>query len=397
MNEKENCALLFLLEKLSKNELVKLISEDKNVKKIESFYKNNYKGIKDFKTFSEQIKPELLTELKKSKASSNEIKKALEENRALQPCVLNECYMSQTLANLLGLVNFADFDEKKTRKEIPSCILKIVTKIEQKYSTKYRYLYWKDDLVLFQNGAPGQADAIFAKGENFVCLEYKNGTSRMNERDIAGSINDEGKIIPSKNFQNKYPTYCEIIQIFNETTSVFKCLGSNFPFGEMLSSDLKKKIFLNELTHNKTDLYLYLYQDIIYPLTPAFLLEAVSLKGSEIRTAGKNSYKVNSKKFLEETLINLKAKEKDGYIFIDVDEQKFVVGRGMNEITRYSLNELFFVRTKDYEIRDNIIFFKKNNIKQKKPNISLHTTPVYDEKILKAQLIKVQKDLLFYK
>src|SRR5690606_33529078 len=96
------------------------------------------------------------------------------------------------------------------------------------------------------------------------------------------------------------------------------------------------------------------------------------IKGSEIRTAGRNSYRVFTPNKLNELIDSIGGQIINNIVTLPLNEENFTIGRGMQTITRYKLNNLFYVKYYDIIINDKQVSFNINNVRQIKSSISLH-------------------------
>src|SRR5690606_27495090 len=87
------------------------------IKNLNEFYKNNFEDHTDYNQFLIQM-GSLKEILEMSVSAEAEFRKQFERRMALQPAILSECFVAQTIANIFELDQFIDADEKK--ENIPS-------------------------------------------------------------------------------------------------------------------------------------------------------------------------------------------------------------------------------------------------------------------------------------
>ena len=127
----------------------------KQVKTIEKTVKSNlHKCTSTLSLTSSNKSIEPL--IKKMKSGKSEIDKQLKQGKALQPGIINECITAQTLASILHLNNFFDFETEPVSK-IPKEVKHNMDKIQNSSKTgcSARYAYYQKgnfDTIIFQCG-----------------------------------------------------------------------------------------------------------------------------------------------------------------------------------------------------------------------------------------------------
>lgn len=370
----ENKSLVWLLNNL-KNKKLKMIVSRKTIKRLNEIYKKNYAFDSNFLLLEEKFK-DCKEALEKSPAAYCEIKKQYEKNMALQSSILTECFIAQTLANSLGLNQFADIDNKNAK--IPVQISNILFQQKNKKDgASFRYIYFNDsyDKVLVQCGDSSTIDAVFIKEKIGVRIEVKEEDSKANEADIP-KYDGNGKLVLTKTFKEKYPYYVPFVEIFNKKTDVFTMMGHNFNIVEYLDKDSFKRAIDGIISDKFIDLYIFQKDDFIIPIAAKDLFSSVGFSGSEIRTAGRNDKKLWLVDFAKSEIVRLGGKIENGKVYLPLDEKMYTIGRGKDVVTRYKINSLLFVRIADWKVEDGVISFGFEKIRQLKPSISFHLNPL---------------------
>ncbi|MBD5438993.1 MAG: hypothetical protein HDR37_10625 [Treponema sp.] len=357
-----------------KSKKLELIVPVKTIKKLNAIYKNFFCSAKNFDELNSKF-DEFRKELNLSPAAFCELKKQFEKKMALQPSVLTECFIAQTLANSWRLDKFEDLDAKGF---LPSKISNTLFGIKNKRDgASFRYIYFNDkaDCVLVQCGDSSTIDAVFIKEKIGIRIEFKEELAKINEVDIP-SYDDGGKLLVGNDFKSKYPYYAPFVEIFNNKTNIFKMMGHNFKLADYLDEENSKRIIENIVDAKFIDAYILLKGNSLIPVLGKNLHSCVGFSGSEIRTAGKNSKKLWSIDFAKNEIARLGGKIVDGKVFLPLSEKMYVTGRGMDIVTRYKINPLIFVRIEHTEVANGIISFDFEKIEQLKPTISLHLSPL---------------------
>lgn len=373
LEEQEINTVNYFISTLSKQP--RLIVDIKRIKKIEAIYKNNFLKAKTFTDLQSKFL-DYDEDLKKSPAAFSEIKKQYEKKLGLQPCILTECYMAQTIANILNLKNFEDVDAGGN---IPTKIGQTIFRVKNsKAGSSFRYIYFNDkaDIVLAQCGDSSTIDAVFVKERIAIRIEFKEEDSKANEADIP-KYDENGKLITTKTFEKKYPYYVPFVEIFNKKTDVFTMMGHNFNIVDYLDEKNTNRVIDGIISAKFIDLYVFQKGDFLVPLAANNLYDNVKFNGSEIRTAGRNNKKLWSVELAKSEITKQGGKIEDGLVSLPLNEKMYSIGRGKNIVTRYKINPLIYVPIeKTAVLKNGDISFNFSDLKQLKPTISLHLSPL---------------------
>lgn len=259
-------------------------------------------------------------------------------------------------------------------------------------------------MCLYQCGSSNTIDIIFADENATLRIEIKEEKSKLEEVDLL--YDDEGMLIYPKDFIKSNSSYVPLIKEFNRTTSIFDKLGHNFNLKSFISThrhDIATSILKGIMEKKHIDLYVLIQKNIIYPCLPEDLFKNVSIEKSEIRTSGRNGIKVFTKEYLNKILCdnNNKAIIDNDEISVIYNQTSLTKGRNKNEITRYKLNNSFYVKTGDYKLEEiqgeKRLVFKRDKIWQLKPTISLHLDIFVNSNILKNRVDELRKLIEKYK
>lgn len=368
------------LKSLLNNNCIDLIVPFKEIKKLDKFYKENYGNYKvrnqnDFDNFMSK-NSDFQKKINLSRSAFLEVEKQFFFNKALQPAILTECFLAQTIANLYSLDTIIC---NYKNEPVPSKITNLLNSAYGHHGSNFRYLFFnsnKQDVILTQNGDPSSVDAFFVKDKFLFRIEFKENVARIQEKEIVGGYDENGKLIYDNEFNKNYPYYAKLIDYFNKQNSVFDLLGENFKISSLIDNNLLKQILNSSATQEKIDLYVFAGQKKLFPILPDLLSEYVNYDTSEIRSAGKNSYKVFTPLFLDKTLAKLGATKLNANDDYAVDESKLTnrISRGKkgSTLSGKKLNSIFWIPQKHYKVLNGKIVFNKNNIKQIRCTISVH-------------------------
>ncbi|MCK9329978.1 MAG: hypothetical protein M0Q94_08915 [Candidatus Cloacimonetes bacterium] len=383
-----NKALVLLFNKIYNNgKLTSIVASKKDIKNLETFYKNNFQKTDTYSEFIREI-GKLGRILNLSKAASAEFEKQFNKRQGLQPSILNECFVIQTIADLLKLDHFIDADEKV--ENVPVHLLRSLIKarggeLESQYP---RYIYHgdKQGVVLLQYGDSASIDAIFVNEGSRIRLEIKDSKAKMGEFDL--SYGEDGKLIPSDKIIEEFPAFLKFINKFNSETTVFDQVGRNYKFGKDIDQATAVELVDSTFKTKKIDLYLLQNSSKLFTLPTEYLLDNIDISGSEIRTAGRNHFAVFTPANLLSILNSLNAQINGNQVKLLYDAAREKKGRGMTVITRYDINSLYFLKINNVNINTGFVFFDLKDVEQKKPTISMHVYTILNEKNL-AEISKI--------
>ena len=353
-------------------QLIELIIPFNQIKNLDALYKNNFNNYTSFEEFENNFKNDF-ENIKKSKSAYKEIKKQFNVHMGLQPCILTECFVAQTLANHLKLNEYIDLDESSA---VPTQLAGAIY-AAQGYSdgSKFRYCYYNNqfDALVFQCGASGTVDIVFTKYNISIRIEIKEQIAKLEECDITGLYNENGYLQLSNDFKVKRSKYVPFVNLFNKKTNIFSMEGHNFNFSQHLQDDNAKAIISEALNIKVVDLFVLVVGNKLVPTLSKYLFDFVTFEGSEIRTAGRNYKKqIFTPEFAKNKLLAIGATIDNDNVKLPYNESLRVKGRNVNTYNRYAIGSLLFIKLEDCLIKDNNIEFKFSKICQKIPSISIH-------------------------
>lgn len=367
-----NKTFKFLFNNIYNNgKFTKLVVAKTKIKSLNEYYKKNFEKYTDYSDFLVDL-GSLKGELEKSKSALSEFEKQFKRRMALQPAILNECFVAQTLANKLELENFIDADEKQ--ENIPTQLFEALIKAKggELEAALPRYIYFsnKKGIVLLQYGDSSSIDAVFVKDGYRVRLEIKEEKAKLGEYDL--NYDENGKLLPTPNIIDNHSEYIAFIDKFNEETDVFSYIGRNYKIGDQLDDNLLNKIVSSVFDMKKIDLYILQKGNSVFAVPTNNLLSCVDVSESEIRTAGRNSYTVFTPNRLKQLINELGGTIENDIVTLPYVSANATKGRGKDTVTRYKINSLFLVKIENITIHENKVSFNLDKVKQNKATISIH-------------------------
>ncbi len=358
-----------------------LIISESDIKKLNNFFKDVMCNEEEFDSFFEN-NIEQIGMISKLKSGRCELEKQYNKNEALQPGILSECNLIETLAKIFKLNKCLDFD-KTPLNSVPIECRNYLNSGYQTFSAA-RYLYYNPknpDIFLFQYGNPANGDAEIIIKDNKIRLELKERNAKAGEYDIKGLYDENGKLLISDKFKKETPEYIPLINKFNNETNVIEQIGHNY---SKFDEETKVLSILEYFNRHGIDLLVSSTCDNkLVVLTPDCVnislpngKKIITTENSEIRTSGRNHTKIFTPVLFSKVLDKMGAKNVGGSEYQVSLENEFVEivnARGTNVPSRIKFNKLFFVNVKSAKFLDNnMIEFDINNVRQLKPTISMH-------------------------
>lgn len=363
----------FYTELFNHGSYTDLIINYDDIKSLDKLYKENFLKFVNFSDF-EIAYPTQFELFKRSKSAYKEIQKQHNASKGLQPCILTECFIAQTIANKFGLDQFIDLDDSAST--VPSGLTGAIFAAKgYTDGSKFRYCYYNShfDTILFQCGACGTVDIVFTKFNINIRIEVKEQVAKLEECDITGLYGEDGKLIISEEFKQKRTKYVPYVDLFNQLTDVFSMEGHNFKITDYLNKTSSKAIIDAVLGTKVIDVFVLVVDNKIIPVLSDHLTDFVSFEGSEIRTAGRNYGKVFTPEFVKTKIYSLGgAIDANNIVTMPYNPDFRIKGRGTNQYNRYGLGSLIFVKLEDATVVGDEIQFHFSKILQKKPTISIH-------------------------
>ena len=327
---------------------------------------NRQKIVNDFKDQRSLNKFAHLKE--KCPAMYEEIRKALDNKKNIQPGVFSECAYSQTLAAQMQLSTFEIHLNNKFHLENLSSSIR--EKIE---NLKVRYSFSSQDskTILLQAGGAEDVDCaiIFFDLDEIIKIEFKESRAKISEPDLP-RYGEDGYIMKSEIFHKQYPQFESMLeeQIQNRL-NVFEHLGRNVHnFSE---KSLIKAVDENYRNQKFADLIITEdEQGRLLPIATNDIAKFAKLKG-ELRPTGRNSYPVWTPNKLIQTITEKSGKIKNEIAEMPISSLAIAKARGSNKISRYKISQLFFIRQEYIEKSGNLVKFKLINVEQNISSISV--------------------------
>jgi len=296
-----------------------------------------------------------------------EIKKAMVNKKNIQPAVFSECVYAQAFANKFSLSVFENHINSEGVKFNFSGI-----EIVGAEDLTIRYSYSRSDkkITLVQAGGAGGVDCALISFEKKIAtmIELKEPYARTSAPDLP-KYGEDGYLVSSEKFIGENPQFKSMLEEqIKKKFNIFDHLGSNL-------SDFSAESIESAVTENYSG---GKYADFICTedssgnlvLIPSRDVAIWAELEGELRPTGRNSYPVWTPNKLLSVL-----KEKGGSIQMDtvtmpLSSFKQSKARGGEQISRFKISPLFFVRSEDVKDTKGQVTFKLDAVKQNIPDIT---------------------------
>lgn len=312
---------------------------------------------------------------KQCPALFHQIQRSIEEKQNIQPAVFSECVYAQTYANLLQLdvfINcYSDF--------------RLPENIEQQLKQKYlfpRYVYTNQNCtkMLIQAGGCNAVDSALIimdklKIKWITYIEYKEPYAKVSEIDLP-EYDENGNMVIDCDFLSRHPKFSLMLKE-HKNLNFFNLIGHNenhFSEESIMFAISKNynTYHTNDSNEKDADVLCTEDKDGYLTMLPINQIAQWAEIEGEIRSAGRNHYKVWTANALKKFLNDKNATINGNTVIID---KKYLETRNQRgnkaQISGYKINPLFFIRLKDIiENGENRIQFNLNSVRQLKPTIT---------------------------
>ena len=324
---------------------MKLVYSIKEIQYLNQYFKNYSEELNENDFFNEEI----LSLLNKSPAMYKGFISSYHSGKHLQPGYLTEINVCATLAKMMNL----HYDDNV-------------------FETNLRHQYSNGNIFLKEYGGCGMSDIqLISEDGTITTIEVKEPLSLGGDYDLG--ITEEGKLFPRISKDRKFPEAAQkILDSFNEVDSIFNHLGHNIPLS---NTDYLKDILTDYLGDKQID-YIATYSNkeelIYFPACEIF--NHVDFKGSEIRTAGKNSVKAYTPNAFNAAMNKIGCTiNSNGIVAIPKDKAGFRVARGSkNSVSGIKINSIFYFKIEDISEDNDFYYADIKKAQQVKQGIGVH-------------------------
>lgn len=320
---------------------------------------NEFKKHRDLKKFSylQDAAPAVFAE----------ITKALVNDKNIQPAVFSECVYAQAFADKF---NLSRFENHITSGSIKFDFSEIKISGADDLTIRYSYSNSDKSKALVQAGGASGVDCalISFQTKSATMIELKEPYARTSAPDLP-KYGEDGFLVSSNKFLRENPQFKSMLEEqIRKKFNVFDHLGSNL--SDFSAESIESAVTENYSGEKFADFICTedLSGDLV--LIPSRHVAIWAELEGELRPTGRNSYPVWTPNKLISVL-----KEKGGSVQGDtvtmpLSSFKQSKARGGENISRFKISPLFFVRSVDVEATKDTVSFKIEAIKQNIPDIT---------------------------
>ena len=296
----------------------------------------------------------------------SELRKSIDSGKNIQSAVFSECVYAQTLANHFQLSIFRNqsIDPLEIDQE-NSLSLKRMGLVP-----RYTYSNYDSSLVLVQAGGSGGVDsALISKVDGKIfTIEFKEPGAKTTEADLP-RYGEDGYLLPTDSFKAKHPQFTSMVEEqFAKKLNYFARQGSNV--NDFSMESLKYAVNANYQGLKFADTICT--EDGVGKLTmiPSDEIDKWARLEGEVRPAGRNSRKAWTQNDLSQQIISRGGEVLNQVVSIPVDSLSVSKPRGGTGTSRFKIGSLYFVRSENVQIREQLAVFKLSDIRQLIPTIT---------------------------
>ena len=303
----------------------------------------------------------------KAPAVFAEINKAFGNAKNVQPAVFSECVYAQAFANKFNLSVFENHINSEGIKFDFSGV-----EIPNAEDLTIRYSYSKSDkkTSLVQAGGAGGVDCALISFEDktAIMIELKEPYARTSAPDLP-KYGEDGYLVSSEKFVQENPQFRSMLEEqIRKRFNIFENIGSNV--SDFSAESIESAVTENYSGEKFADFICTEDSSGYLVLIPSSHVAVWAKLEGELRPTGRNSYPVWTPNKLLSVL-----KEKGGIVNSDTVTMPLLSfkqskARGGENISRFKISPLFFVRSEDIENTGGNVTFKINDVKQNIPDIT---------------------------
>lgn len=298
-------------------------------------------------------------------ALEHQIIRSYQSNKNIQSAVFSECVYAQTIANMFELNIFVNCYDDTT------FIPKPVKNFLSSYKLVPRYVYSKADksrMLIQAGGCDGVDSALVTIIDDliFYTIEFKEQGAKTGEPDLP-KYGEDGLLKIDDKWLLKNPQFKQMIEE-QASLNFFDIKGHNVKnFSQESVALAVSNVGVNKIitvicTEDKNGIL------VMLPSNQAYMWANTE---GEIRSAGRNHYKVWTPIALKKYLQNYGAKFDGTLVKVNKNILETRRERGGNQkISGYKIACLFFIYLKDCKVESDYIIFNINKVRQLKPTIA---------------------------
>lgn len=296
-----------------------------------------------------------------------EISKAILNEKNIQPAIFSECAYAQAFANKFNLSIFKNHIDSQGIKfdfgglEVPYA---------EDLTIRYSYSSSDKKISLVQAGGAGGVDCALISFEKKIAtmIELKEPYARTSAPDLP-KYGEDGFLVSSDKFVRENPQFKSMLEEqIKKRFNIFDHLGSNL--SDFSAESIERAVTQNYSGEKFAHFICTEDSSGFLVLIPSGHVGRWAKLEGELRPTGRNSYPVWTPNKLLSVLKEKGGSIEDDTVTMPLSSFKQSKARGGENISRFKISPLFFIRSEDVENTKSTVTFKLGVVKQNIPDIT---------------------------
>jgi len=296
-----------------------------------------------------------------------EITKAVVNEKNIQPAVFSECVYAQALADKFSL---SVFENHINSEGVKFNFNGIAIANAEELTVRYSYSRSDKMVSLVQAGGAGGVDSALISFDKKIAtmIELKEPYARTSAPDLP-KYGEDGYLVSTEKFLIENPQFKSMLEEqINKKFNIFEHLGSNL--SDFSLESIETAVTENYLGEKFADFICTEDSSGYLSLIPSSHVALWAELEGELRPTGRNSYPVWTPDKLLSVLLEKGGSVQADTVTMPLSSFKQSKARGGDNISRFKISPLFFVRSEDVNTTKGNVTFKLEAVKQNIPDIT---------------------------
>jgi hypothetical protein len=296
-----------------------------------------------------------------------EITKAIVNKKNIQPAVFSECVYAQAFADKFSL---SVFENHINSEGVKFNFNGIAIANAEELTVRYSYSRSDKMVSLVQAGGAGGVDSALISFDKKIAtmIELKEPYARTSAPDLP-KYGEDGYLVSTEKFLIENPQFKSMLEEqINKKFNIFEHLGSNL--SDFSLESIETAVTENYLGEKFADFICTEDSSGYLSLIPSSHVALWAELEGELRPTGRNSYPVWTPDKLLSVLLEKGGSVQADTVTMPLSSFKQSKARGGDNISRFKISPLFFVRSEDVNTTKGNVTFKLEAVKQNIPDIT---------------------------
>ena len=296
-----------------------------------------------------------------------EITKAIVNEKNIQPAVFSECVYAQAFADKFSL---SVFENHINSEGVKFNFNGIAIANAEELTVRYSYSRSDKMVSLVQAGGAGGVDSALISFDKKIAtmIELKEPYARTSAPDLP-KYGEDGYLVSTEKFLIENPQFKSMLEEqINKKFNIFEHLGSNL--SDFSVESIETAVTENYLGEKFADFICTEDSSGYLSLIPSSHVALWAELEGELRPTGRNSYPVWTPDKLLSVLLEKGGSVQADTVTMPLSSFKQSKARGGDNISRFKISPLFFVRSEDVNTTKGNVTFKLEAVKQNIPDIT---------------------------